>query len=85
MSKYQNLLNSSHRSAAHSTVICATTFKEVVNYYRIRYCCFVDATKAFDRVHIGKLFEMVLSCNKSLPAFLQYLTRNQAINLMPSG
>ena len=78
LSKYQCLLNSSHLQfgfkEGHSTVMCATIFKEVVTYYRNRgsdvYCSFVDATKAFDFVIIGKLFNLLLSCTRPLPAMV---------------
>ena len=48
----------------HSTVIRTTVFKETVQYYRNRnsnvYACLVDATKAFDYLKFGKLFEILL-------------------------
>ena len=54
----------------HSTVICASVFKETVSYYLSRdtdvYCCFLDATKAFDRLMFGKLFKILLY--KNIPA-----------------
>ena len=38
----------------HSTVMCTLVLKEVVRYYMNNgldvYTCYVDATKAFDRV-----------------------------------
>ena len=51
----------------HSTVICTNIFKEIIKYYFDRgtnvYCCFVDATMAFGRTHIGSLFKLLLSRN----------------------
>ena len=50
--------------ALHSTSMCTTVVKEVCNYYRARgttvYSCMLDASKAFDRVHYGKLFNLLV-------------------------
>lgn len=78
ISKYQCLMKSCNLQfgfkEAHSTTMCTTIFKEIVTYYRNRgtnvYCCFVDATKAFDRVNIGKLFNLLLSRDTPLPALV---------------
>ena len=44
----------------HCTVVCSLMYKEVVsNYLQNRsnvYSCLLDASKAFDRIHFGKLF-----------------------------
>ena len=48
----------------HSTIMCTSIFQEVVNYYNHNgsnvYACLVDASKAFDRINISKLFQTVL-------------------------
>ena len=48
----------------HSTTTCCMTLKEVATYYMNRdssvYACFIDASKAFDRVRYDKLFELLL-------------------------
>ena len=48
--------------AGHSTMLCSAVCMETVDYYLRRntdvYSCLLDASKAFDRVHYGKL----LSC-----------------------
>ena len=48
----------------HSTAICTNVFKQVVDYYTDRgshvFACFVDFSKAFDRVNYWKLFSMLL-------------------------
>ena len=46
--------------ANHSTTSCTTVLKEIIKYY-LRgnsnvYCCLLDASKAFDKIHFGKLF-----------------------------
>ena len=45
----------------HSTNMCTTILKEVCSYYQARdtdvFVCLLDASKAFDRVHYGKLFK----------------------------
>ena len=44
--------------------MCTLTLKEVVKYYINHrgqvYCCFIDATKAFERVRFDKLFDILL-------------------------
>ena len=53
----------------HSTTMCTLIYKEIINQYinngRDVYSCLLDASKAFDRVHYGKLFRILLS--KKLP------------------
>ena len=48
---------------SHSTTHAAYSFKETVNYYTTRgspvYVCFLDASKAFDRVCHSKLFKIL--------------------------
>ena len=49
---------------SHSTVLCSAVLKEIVKYYTDRnstvYGVFLDASKAFDKVHYGKLFDLLL-------------------------
>ncbi len=44
-----------------STTECTFTMLETISYYNFNhtnvYALFLDATKAFDRVHYGKLFK----------------------------
>ncbi len=44
--------------------MCSLALKEVVNYYRYGrskvYTCFMDASKAFDRIRHDKLFKILL-------------------------
>ena len=51
----------------HSTNMCTSIFKEVCSYYTSRntdvFVCLLDASKAFDRVHYGKLFELLRKRN----------------------
>ena len=48
-----------------STTLCMLIDKEVIDHYIINdrtvYSCCLDASKAFDRVHYGKLFSILLS------------------------
>ena len=50
--------------AGHSTSTCTYVVKEVVQHYINNgsnvYACFLDATKAFDRVHFSRLFEVLV-------------------------
>ena len=53
------------------TTTCSHMLKEVVKYYRSRgsqvYCCYLDATKAFDRLRFDKLFEILLQSGIGFP------------------
>ena len=48
----------------HSTTMCTMVLKDVVNQYLLKnssvYCCFIDASKAFDRIRHDLLFDMLL-------------------------
>jgi hypothetical protein len=50
--------------SGHSTAICTSALKNVVDYYTERgsyvFACFLDISKAFDRVNYWKLFHMLL-------------------------
>ena len=54
----------------HSTNMCTAVLKEVCSYYNCNntdvYLCTLDASKAFDRVHYGKLFSLLR--DRKLPA-----------------
>ena len=56
----------------HSTTMFTTVLKEIASYYNSRksdvYLCMLDASKAFDRVHYGKLFALLQS--RKLPAIV---------------
>ena len=49
----------------HSTTLCILIYKEVVHHYINScsnvYSCLLDASKAFDRVHYGTLFSVILT------------------------
>ena len=51
----------------HSTTMCTLIYKEIINQYINNgsdvYSGLPDASKAFDRVHYGKLFRILLSKN----------------------
>ena len=52
----------------HSTVMCSLLYHEVIYQYLCNgsnvYSCVLDASKAFDKVHYGTMFIMLLN-NKS--------------------
>ena len=60
----------------HSTTLCI--YKEVIRYYLdsagVLYSCLLDASKAFDIVHVGKLFELLLKKNISKCIINNFLT-----------
>jgi hypothetical protein len=53
--------------AGHSTTVSTLILKDVVTHYLNRdsnvFCCFIDASKAFDRLRHDILFEMLLQRN----------------------
>ena len=55
--------------ANHSTVMCGLVFHERMNFYFKNgsnvYSCLLDASKAFAKVHYGKLFRILL--DKKVP------------------
>jgi hypothetical protein len=62
--------------AGHSTVMCSYLVKETVKYYMDRsssvYACFLDATKAFDRVQFDQMFSVLIE-NDVMPVDLRLL------------
>ena len=50
--------------SSHDTTLYTTILKETVSYYLNRgsyiYACMLDASKAFDKVHFGKLFNLLI-------------------------
>ena len=51
----------------HSTTMCTVILKEVIHHCingnSNVYCCLLDASKAFDKIHYGKLFSTLLQRN----------------------
>ena len=69
----------------HSTVLCSVIYKELIDNYNRNgsnvYSCLLDASKAFDKIHYGKLFNVLLE--KGIPfciirILLDAYTRQQA-------
>ena len=66
---YQNTLMSSDMQFAyksqHSTALCSVVYFETLQYYKQNgsqvYSCLLDASKAFDRIHYGKLFNILIN------------------------
>ena len=58
--------------AAHSTDMCIFIMKEIINYYHSYnspvYTCFLDASKAFDRVNHWSLFKKLI--HRGLPGYI---------------
>lgn len=56
----------------HSTTLCSVVYLETLHHYKNHgsnvFSCLLDASKAFDRVHYGKLFNMLLTTN--LPVYI---------------
>jgi exonuclease III len=65
--EHRNILQTSNLQFSfkkkHSTVMCSMTLKETVKYYHNRgskvFACFIDASKAFDRLRHDRLFELL--------------------------
>ena len=72
--KHSDILNTSDLQFAfkdgHSTTMCTSVIKEVIAHYNSRnsnvYACLLDASKAFDRLNHGKLFNLLIE--RKLPA-----------------
>ena len=69
---HDNLCKSDHQfgfKSKSSTNMCTMVLKETLAYYSTNqssvYCTFLDASKAFDRVHYCKLFRLLI--NRGLP------------------
>jgi hypothetical protein len=75
----------------HSPVLCTAILKEVVQHYVNRksnvYALFLDASKAFDKVHFGKLFKLLLrrNLNPLIARMLFYMYRNQSARVKWNG
>lgn len=75
----------------HSTVMCTLVLKEVVKHYANHstdvYSCYVDASKAFDRVRYDKLFTLLM--NRGMPPIivrsLLHLYMNQRMRVRWRG
>ena len=73
---YQDNLMSSDMQFAYETqhliALCSVVYLETLQYYRQNgsqvFSCLLDASKAFDRIHYGKLFNMLI--DRNLPAFI---------------
>ena len=71
LNRYGDLLHSADNQFGykkkHATDLCVYTLKQVVDYYRSNsspvYICFLDASKAFDRVNYDILCKKLVSRN----------------------
>ena len=74
LNKHSDVLHTSDLQFAfkeeHSTTMCTSVIKEVIAHYNSRgsnvYACLLDASKAFDRLNHGKLFNLLIE--RDLPA-----------------
>ena len=66
----------------HSTMLCTAVFKETVSHFLENgsnvYACLLDAPSAFDRVHYGKLFDVLIKRN--MPAVFIRLFLDRYLN-----
>ena len=66
----------------HSTMLCTAVFKETVSHFLENgsnvYACLLDASSAFDRVHYGKLFDVLMKRN--MPAVCVRLLLDSYLN-----
>ncbi len=56
----------------HDTVLSTATLKETVSYYLKSssdvYACMLDASKAFDKLHFGKFFKLLI--DRKIPSIV---------------
>ena len=75
----------------HSTTMCTYILQETINYYNRNnnsvYVCFLDASKAFDRVEYVMLFKLLLKRGLCplIVRMLIYMDCNQRIRVKWSG
>ena len=62
--------------------MCTSVLKQIVSLYNCKgsavYACMVDASKAFDKIHFGKLFNLLLK--RGMPASIVRVLLNQYEN-----
>ena len=71
LERYSSELETTHNQfgfkSDHGTDMCIFTLKQVIEYYKMQgspvYICYLDASKAFDRINHWKLFEKMLKRN----------------------
>ena len=60
----------------HSTVLCTAIYIETINHNVNEgsnvYCCLLDASKSFDRVHWGRLFKILIEMRVSFYLYVYY-------------
>lgn len=79
ISRYSKSLSTSNLQYSfkpgHSTTMCTMTMKEVIRYYWNRgskvFGCFLDASKAFDRLRYDKFFHLLY--NRGIPPIMLQL------------
>ena len=73
----------------HSITLRSLVYFETLQYYRNCgsnvFSCLLDESKAFDRVHCGKLFNVLLSKKLSIVLFVCYLIVMFVKNHVPRG
>lgn len=71
----------------HSTSLCTYAVKETIDYYTNRgsqvFACFVDFSKAFDKVNYWKMFKMLLADGvpRGIVGLLVFWYSNQLVNV----
>ena len=68
LERYSDALSTTHNQfgfkEAHGTDLCIFTLKQVIEFYRLQgspvYICYLDASKAFDRINHWTLFTKIL-------------------------
>jgi len=83
---HANLCTSYHQfgfKSRHSTSMCTMVLKETITYYVTNnssvYCSFLDASKAFDRVHYCKLFRLLVK-RELAPCIVRILINLYTVN-----
>ena len=88
--KFQSQLNTCDLQFGFKSTMCTMVLKETIAYYVKNrssvFCTFLDASKAFDRVHYCKLFRLLIE--RGIPACIRtlvYMYSGHSVRVLWAG